>query len=268
MEQTSTIKFVSALAADSEGSLQIKQEEWKENTGFVTKADLYTIMYNQLRNQSISGAMDCGFDSDTSISCKIYVYPNPASLNYQLYTSYGNMSSFYIDNFLQKERVDFSVSNKGSLSFATPQGITYRWEGVVRDKTGASIGYPSVSFDGDSVILDQAVYGTLFVQYYVVRHVYTLSATARVKDGEVSQDAFGAVIYGVYNGGISWTELQPPPYATELAAGGECGSISIELPEEEEDSYTPPKYAPTIEKVSTWDYCSGELLNYTETQVG
>lgn len=268
MEQSTTVTFLSSSSV-SEGSLKIKQEEWEENTGFITKANLYSILYNNLRNSATSGIVNCGMDSDTSLSATIYVYPNPENLNYQLYTSYGVLSPHRAESFVQKERIDFSVSDTGTLGFSVPSNITYTWEGVVRDSTGATIDAPSVSFDWDAVTLSQKVYGTLFVQYNVPRHVYTLGVQARTEDEEVSQDAFGAVIYGVYSGGISWIEMEPPPFATELAGGEECGNVKVVRDDDdEEDPYTPPKYAPTIEKVSTWDYCSGELLSFTETQVG
>ena len=247
--------------------LILSQEDWVNNTGKVRMSDFYNFTYNVLQNGTTTNDVDCGLNSDGSCTSIIYAYPKVSDLSYQLHTSYGELSDRAVDNYKHQELISFDIDKEADLTFTPTSGVSYSWLGSVYDKTGNVIGNPSVSIDSlGAISLPLKVYGTLKIEYSVTRHKYSLTVNPR-DDGS---DLFGAVVYGVYDQGISWLEVDNPPDVNELSNGSiSCGGLKVTVEDDDEpdDGRAPPTSAPKVNRVITTDYCSQEVLSDVITYV-
>lgn len=263
MESTLHIPFGVPVAAQAR-SLRIEQEEWETTTGQVTKSGLYSYLYGRLTANIVVNNVNCGFsmvDGVPTVFTTIYVYLPMAEFPYAFHTSYGMLGAKAIDRLEQKEIINFSLSKSHQLVYLPGADVEYSWVGAVYDVHGAVTPAPEVSFEGGSVLLNKIVYGSLRVEYGVLRHKYVLQAPIRAGVEEV--DLFGAVVYAIYDGGISWLELEPPPGIDALLGGGGsnvCGYavIPADVPD---DEYQPPTECPKADRTIDIDYCSQEVLS-------
>lgn len=263
METLLHINYGNQALHTSRASLVLGQEEWHTNTGFVTKAAFFKYMFALLRGVDPGSVMSCGFQADGTIASVIYAYPSDPNLAYSLKTTYGSLSARRILEYIQKEVINFSLSNSASLKYPMNGDLAYEWVGHIYDFYGNRISPPAVSIDGDQLTLSRKVYGSLALQYPVMRHEYTLVAQAR-SDG--TMDLFGAVVYAPFTGGISWLEITNPPNADEIALGGECG-VSIGDREENPNAPFSPPECPQINITETYDYCSQDLISVEKEYV-
>lgn len=266
MNTTLPIIFSNPSVTQIRNNLVIEQGEWVANTGFVTKAVFFKYLYALL--MGIAGetsSMDCGISVDNTIASNLIVYPSNPTLEYSLRTTYGQLSSRSIQIIVQKEVINFSLSNSASLKYPLTGAISYAWVGPIYNYYGHSISAPSITIQGDTLFLSDKVYGSLSISYPVMRHTYILTATAR---DEGDQDLFGAVVYAPFTGGISWLGLSNPPYVDEIASGDSCGGVTIgENTGGGVSSSSPPKFCKSLEIKETYDYCSGDLTGVTKTYV-
>lgn len=283
MEETFVTSFSNEQSSESLGALSIVQEEWKQTTGMVSKVVFFSYVLNAItRNPYPAIPVDCGFNTDMELQSTIYVYPKPLNLNYSLKTTYGRLSSRRISTVRESESVAFSISNSASIKYMPEQTPTYEWVGVIRDAQGGILQTPpTVTFDANNVYLSQKVYGTLLLKYTVVRHSYVSTVVPREEGAE---DFCGAVLYAPFDGGISWLEMSVPPSIDDIVSGASlCGGSTqgnviigpdgelIEVVQSvgggdnsDQSSESRPRYASPVDEVYTYDYCTGDLINYSK----
>lgn len=275
-----------------ESGLKITQEPWENDTGVMTKANLYTFLETLLNYETLTNPVDCGIEADGCIYCYIYVDPFPASLEYQLYTSFGELAEKEVEEFEKTEVVTFRLQNSLTLG-STPKSagvdtfyLSQEWVGDIYNEEGEVVDPPDVIITSDGkVSITRRVYASLRVKYTAVRHKYTLKVPKR-EDTDV--DVFGAVVYGIWKnpvqettrkisdgdttikkvetdtGGITWTELSPPPNADENAkAETTCGWYSNDslIDEEDEEREEDIPEAPMVDKETIIDYCTQEITS-------
>lgn len=267
---TTTVNF--ADKEDASGLrdlLIITQEDWANNTGKVLMSDFYNFTYNALTSQTITNNVDCGLNANGSCTSTIYTYPRVSDLSYQLHTSFGSLSDRKVESYEHQELISFDIDNEADTEFTPSGNVSYSWIGSVYDSAGNVRSVPSVSIDSDGVIvLSSKVYGSLKLTYSVTRHIYKLTVTPRT----YGSDLFGAVVYGVYENGISWHELQNPPDLDDLTEGSvSCGGLSVDDTDTDSDASDTdddaPNTAPKVNRVITTDYCSQVVISDVTTYV-
>ncbi len=261
-EASITINFADAVEVGGIRDLLIlEQEEWADDTGKVKMSDFYNFTYNVLKSSTVENTVSCGLNADGSCTLIIYAYPKVPDLGYQLHTSYGSLSGRSNEGFDHQELITFNIAKKGLLSYFPNGRVSASWLGSVYDSAGNVKAQPVISVDEfGSITIPEKVYGTMKVEYPVLRHKYTLTVVPR----ESGTDMFGAVVYGLYTNGISWMNIDPPPDADALASGSvECGGLrlSIDLLPDEENDGNIPNAAPKVNRVITTDHCSQVVLS-------
>jgi hypothetical protein len=240
MESSLSISFASPEISVLSDVLKIVQKPWESKTGLLTKAKFYTAVNSLLQGSIFENPIDCGFNSDGSLTSTIYVYLEDSDFPYVLKTSYGVLGSKYGENAAHEEIIQFSYGDSSTLEFSPKTGsVSYSWIGDVYDYDGNIISEPTVSINEKTVALSSKVYGSLKVNYTAFRHVYTLTAYPRE---DTEENIFSAVVYALYEGGIEWLSLTEPPNADDIALNSNCGwpSYSSEL-EGEDDTFEVPK---------------------------
>lgn len=256
INQSMTINFADedaiSLVTDL---LVIEQKEWVNTIGKVRMSDFYNFVYHILDSSAYESEVDCGLNSDGTCTSLIYVYPKVSNLSYQMHTSFGILSDRIIDDFLHQELITFNIAKTGNLTYSPSGNTSYSWVGHVYDSAGNIRRAPSVNVDSfGNIVLSEKVYGTLKVEYMLRRHIYTLNVTPR----ESGTDRFGAVVYGLYEGGLSWLSITNPPDADELASGSTtCGGMTYNMSDEIiADPDEGPIDTPEVNRKITYDYCS------------
>ena len=258
MEISFNIQFQDSVSNERD-SLLLEQEEWKENTGYVTKAALYKSLYTSLMGAvNVSSPVECGFNSNGEIETVIHAYPSDKNLNYSLKATYGDFNGRQINIFKEKEIIDFSLTNTASLKYKSDGNLDYHWVGNVYNENSEIVSNLTINIQDSEIKLSEKVYGALSISYNVYRHSYKFIVKPR-EDEEL--DIFGAVVYAVYPGGVTWLQLKTPPNSDAIAKGAICGRYVTPSPDEE-DKHEVPKFCRTYNKTYTWDYCSKELLDY------
>lgn len=245
----------------SNNSLKIEQRPWGDYVGKVTSTDFLVLADMLLYNGSgISGmdmyshpfrtidtmiarmkmisqslSMDCGFNSDKSISVELYVYAVPLNLSYSLFASYGVLTRKQREYIDQSEIIPVNYTESIELKYPV-QGIkSFQWEGDTWDDDGNIVLNPTITVKAGVLYLSSKVYGIISIKYFTVRDIYKLTVHAR-KDSKIG--LFESVVYGVYNGGVEYLKVTPPPNADEIASGDSvCGwdwSVTIIIEGEED----------------------------------
>ena len=254
-------------SVEEDVNLRIEQEEWEDTTGTMTKSDLYYLLYGFLDQGVVNNTVDCGINSDGSITCIIYTYPYPNDLTYTLKTSYGILGERVVEEVEENEIITFRLEDEYSVGVEC-SNTSVEWVGNVYDGSGEIVSSkPTVTFDSSGKIsLSQSVYGSLRIIYTYTRHKYDLNISKR---DDALSDVFGAVAYGIWSkdglSGISWAELTAPPNSDENASiDATCGwYVDDEVDDEEEDDEEDgvPEYAPFADLETIIDYCSQEILS-------
>ncbi len=244
--------------SDLRDLLIIEQKEWENTIGKVLMSDFYSFSYAFLMAQTLPNTVSCGLNADGSLTSIIYVFPRVQNLSYKLHTSFGTLSSRSTESYEQQELIIFNVAKKGSLSYSPSGSPAVTWLGSVYDSEGNVRSTPSVSIDSEgNILIPEKVFGTMKCVYQTERHMYRLSVTPR----ESGSDLFGAVVYGVYQDGISWLEMDNPPNVDELTNGTvDCGGLPSSSDSDGEDGDDDPDSGPTtaskVSKTITTDYCT------------
>jgi hypothetical protein len=259
MESSLSISFASPEISVLSDVLKIVQKPWESKTGLLTKAKFYTAVNSLLQGSIFENPIDCGFNSDGSLTSTIYVYLEDSDFPYVLKTSYGVLGSKYGENAAHEEIIQFSFSDSATLEFTPVTGsISYEWIGSTYSLDGEIVNAPTIAIDSKKVSLSSSVYGSLKVNYTAFRHVYTLTAYPRE---DTEENIFSAVVYSLYEGGIEWLSLTEPPNADDIALNSNCGWRVIDP----DDGADPDEFRlPIVEPSSiTWiyDYCSQELVD-------
>ena len=280
MENTTSIIFQNPEPPSGLNALWIEEKGWEMDENKISFVDLYRHTGSQLINTSLIGnpydlasiqspTHDCGI-TDGQIHNTIYVYRQNPALGYSLKHSYGELgqlSSGAAEETHFEEVFNFNIEKNATLSYPNIGNLNVTWQGVVYDAVGNVISAPSYVIENNSIVLSEKVYGSLKVSYTLYRDVYTFT----VSPGDDS-DLFGGVFYALYNGGISWLEVDSPNEITSALLNGDvdCGYQwgNVTFPDSlPDDSDTPPTEAPKVDTTVTTDYCSQVVTSVVRSYV-
>lgn len=245
-----------------EPELIIEQQEWsKNNSDGPSKAEMLKMIKAALYGGEYSPPTDCAV-VDGKLTCIIYVYPTVPEMAYQFFTSYGTLSSRATAMLTVTETIEFKLSDRESTEHPAVKIISAQWQWNCFDKDGNQVNRPEISIDGEDIVLSHAVYGTVEVVYQVERHQYTLTVPKR--EGSIA-NSFSAVVYGIYDGGISWHEIDLPDGIAEyeddeaLCGWGRGGSGSVIDNDDEDNSPVDSNHS----RVTKVNYCAQKVISDT-----
>lgn len=250
------------LSALEEGSLVFEQEPWSPNMGYLTKVAAVALV-GRILGFTSDPAPFCGDDGE-GYSKKIYAYPCPSDLRYDINISSGTIGGRVVElkEFSEEMRINYNLTNQ--LRFCVSSLISYEWIGDTFDLKGQAVSKPTVTIDSGVVTVSKKIYGVLRIKYEVYRHVYEARVRPIITADENSLVCY---IYAVWDGGNGYLEVDPPPGAEEKVCnnrrdfgtgipldgidGSEFGDTTIREP-----NGTPRCVRPQDETVEE-DYCSG-----------
>jgi hypothetical protein len=250
---------ISSPAASSLGLLQIEQQEWSAYTGRVTTGVMVSALRTMLYGEESTDRVNCGV-IDGAVICQIDVYPRRPGLAYQFATSWGELSPRSEEEITETELVSFHLESNASPSHPCREILSATWvDGLVYDGEGNEIAAPQLVIASNTIATKngQAIYGTAEVVYRTERHSYTLTIPRR---DEAIDNFFSAVVYGWYEGGIDYLQIELPPgiETFEADATAACGhSVTASVTDDEGDPIDQPV---TASRVSIIDYCSQEVV--------
>lgn len=231
--------------------LKLEQEPWDRYIGVVSLIKIARYLKRVLYGEEGETEVDCGVGDDNVLITAICAFPLVPDLVYQLYTSYGSLGSRRVENIERDEIITVNLSRSARTKYPASVIHSYEWVGDCYDRNNRPTSHPGISTDGEDLQFTKEVYASVRVKYTAVRHVYLLTVAARE---DALEDFFGAVVYGLYRGGISWLELSAPPNGDLLAEGAICGSIINVIPSEH------PIQPEKADKFRKLNICSGEEM--------
>ena len=250
---------ISKPAASSLGLLLIEQQEWAAYTGNVTTGVMVSALRTLLYGEESTDRVNCGV-IDGAVICQIDVYPRRPGLAYQFATSWGELSPRSEEEITETELVSFHLESSASPSHPCREIISATWvDHLVYDADGNEIAAPLLIIDGTTIATKngQAIYGTAGVVYHTERHSYSLVIPRR---DEAIDNFFSAVVYGWYEGGLDYLQIDLPPgiEVFEADAAATCGhSVTASVTDDEDNPIDQPV---TSSRVSIIDYCSQEVV--------
>lgn len=250
---------ISRPAASSLGLLQIEQQEWSAYTGKVTTGVMVSALRTLLYGDEYQDSLDCGMVGG-SVVCIIDVYPRLPGLAYQFAASWGSLSPRSEEEITETELVSFHLGATATTRHPCQEILRATWvDSLVYDAEGNEITAPALVIDGDTIATKtgQAVYGTAEVVYRTERHGYTLTIPRR---DEAIDHFYSAVVYGWYDGGLDYLQIELPPgiETFEADANATCGhTVTATVTDDDDDPIDQPV---TASRVSIIDYCSQVIV--------
>lgn len=237
--------------------LMIEQQEWGASVGAVTRAELARMLKATLYGGQYENRTDCGV-VDGSLACILYVYPRVLGLAYRFFTSHGRLGGCYSVLATEEELLNFRLTTRERPKYPPRRIVSASWMDDCYDANGATIPRPALAIEGEEIVSAEPVYGAVKVVYQTERHRYLLTCPRR--EGAVD-NLFSAVVYGVYQGGLSWREIEMPPgiEAFEADANAECGWGGTASLLDPEDNQGPIEDSPH-NRTTKVSYCTQKIL--------
>lgn len=239
---------------ESSAYVLLEQEPWDQYVGMLTKGGVVAYLNNLLFGDE-KQEEDCGVAEDGTISSLIYAYPSPASLNYRIAISHGELGERIVDEVEYAEILQIQMEQNPTLRYPTSSIISATWVTDSFATDGEALARPAISIAGGRIFISKSVYGTILVIYRVIRHTYDGTILPRP---DAAENKYQSFVYAVWDGGNNVIEYQLPADAED---GGKCnnrykrGQGGTEPPKDCE----PPIATPEDISVDV-DYCSGKVL--------
>jgi hypothetical protein len=264
MKQSLAIALSNRDSASARDLLVLEQKEWGTATGGVSKPQLVEylgrITYGEDTEYGWSESLDCGMEGG-GCAVTVYAYPASPALPYQIAATWGLLGGRVLDEFVQQEVLEFSLADEGRTKYPSQGIISALAVGNLYDENGVVIPLPAITCALDTVRLGRRVYGAILVKYLVLRHVYSLRVERRDPETTV-ENFFSTVVYGWYDGGGAYLEIEPPPGAEEYAADAACGfGQSTGEDDDDDDGYPEIPDAAGANRIIVHDYCSGAVIS-------
>lgn len=260
MAESLTISLaVPASDREPRDLLQIEQDDWLPYTGVVTRAEMVRFVAAILYGGVYESRLECGL-AGGAVVCAIRVYPRIPALAYQFSTSWGTLSERAVIEPEIEEIINFRLTDREEPSHPARSISSATWLAETYDSSGAVIPAPQLTIDGDSILAAVPVYGAVRVTYTTERHDYLLTAPRR---DDAVDNHFSAVVYGVYDGGINWLEVEMPPgiEGFEADADADCGWGSVDGAITTPDDEARPVLPSGADRLTVVDYCSQTVVS-------
>lgn len=255
-----TISYAGPSAGAPLDLLQIEQQSWDALTGKVTRAEMVRYLAALLDGTEYRPLVDCGM-VDGSVVCVVDVYPRRAGLVYQFHTSHGSLEGPTVSNEQVEESLSFRLDTEVTPQHPVRRIESVEWLSECYNAEGAIVDAPQLTIDGEVITIPSPVYGSVTVKYRTERHSYILTAPRRET---AIDDAYSAVVYGVYAGGLNWLVIEMPPgiEAFEADAEADCGwGSTASIKDDEEEPW--PVEDGIHTRTTVVDYCSQTIISDT-----
>lgn len=255
MKQTLTIPYA-VPSRDELDLLLIEQEEWDGNIGVVTTAEMLRYVSSYIYNQLYSSSTPCAL-VDGQLQCYINAYPRQEGLVYRLLSSWGNVSGPRGGKTDITEILNFTLTSEERVKYPCHNIKRVSWLDVCYNAEGAVVPNPQLTVEGDSVIVDSTVYGSVEVLYTTEKYTHILTVPRRE---DAIEGFFSAAVYALYHGGISWIEVDMPDNFDETSLDDNCGidgSVSVVWPEDDPRPVSDNPYR----RRTVVNYCTQETIS-------
>lgn len=234
---------------------------WSDFAGYMTEANLVRYLGLLLYGEEFySPVMECGLE-DGKLVTVIQAYPYTSSLQYNIYTSYGELANAGLEFPELTTLITFTGANSGTVSYPIQSIVSTDWLGNVYDMNDNITTPPGVVYSGDEVRLTNTVHGTLELKYKTRRTNYLLTVEPR-EDTEDYETKFDTFVWATYFGGLAWLKVSEPPGADDLTGDAPCGYITNVKFKKPPPSNPDPK-----DKETLMDYCLLEEIGDGEGYV-
>ncbi len=264
-EAALTVSFSNPSAVSAAGDcLKIEQKPWGKDVGKTS---------NMQAIHGIAAAVNggrwpdmyCGGLNGVFVGT-VYAYPCDPYLIYQFKVSHGLVTSKMVEVAVREEIIQCSMQLEHATDYPVLSMLAQAWIGHCYDHNGNITGRPVVTEIDNKIVFDQEVYGSLRVQYQVLRHVYRVTVSKRLSSIE---NNYQSIAYAVWNGGVIWIDIEAP--ANFEAFDGDCGNGAwydgdgnlIDLSPRGSmcvNDKTKIPVAVTADKNVTMDYCNQEEI--------
>jgi len=251
------ISYSGPAAAAPLDLLLIEQEEWSGSTGQVSRVEMVRYLAALFSGEEYQSSVDCGMEGG-SVVCLVYVFPLLEDLVYQFHASHGSLSQRSVALLVEEEELNFTLTIEASPSHPPREILSVEWLDECYDSQGTVVDPPDLTIDGLQITIPSPVYGSALVRYRTERHAYLLHAPRR---DDAIDNHYSAAVWGVYDGGINWLEIEMPPgiETFELDAEADCGwGGSGILLNPDNDPY--PVADTTHTRITDVDYCGQEII--------
>lgn len=236
--------------------LLIEQEEWARTTGVVTTAEMLRYVSAFVYNQLYRGSTNCSM-VDGRLVCTVNVYPRVSGLAYQLHASWGELSGPRGGLVEITEILNFTLTTEERVKYPCRSISAVRWLAECYDPSGAVVDAPALTIAGDAITIPAPVYGSVEVRYQTERYQHTLAIPRR---DEALEEMFTAAVYALYQGGLTWIEIDLPSSFDEATATERCGfsgTASVTWPEDDPRPVADNPYR----RHTLVDYCSQTIIS-------
>jgi hypothetical protein len=145
----------------------------------------------------------------------INTYPRQPGLVYRLHTSWGTLSGPRGGRTTVTEILNFTLTAEERVNYPCHGIKRVAWLDVCYDSAGAIVPNPTLTVGADSISIPEAVYGSVEVTYDTEKYSHLLYVPRR--EGAI-EEFFSAAVYALYQGGISWLEIDVPVALEALPA--------------------------------------------------
>ncbi len=256
MSHTSLTTQFSLTSSTSLG-LILEQAEW-DGIGKVTKLDLVKAMNTMLFGTVNNNEINCGVDGEGKYISGLYVYPFNMNLAYDIGITHGELGIKLVQEVHVRELVKFSLTKEQSAKYPVHSLTSYEWGADCWDGEGNVVTRPSISVDGQKILISNKVYGTVIIEYKTYRHARTLKVPPRENE---SINIYDSYAWARWNGGVELLKLEPPEGAEENymfdidCLGGGRGTVTPRDPPDR------PTDSPEFKTVMI-DYCTQQSYEF------
>lgn len=247
--------------ADKETPLVIKQEEWSLYLGKVTKQATVRFLLGVVSESAYSSLVECGMTGD-SLIVPVHCYPLYKETEYQIYTSYGELSERYVETVdVDGELIQFRMSSAEKTDFPIRHLKSVEWVLDCLDSEGVELtSNPELSIDGRTLSTNGVpVYGTASISYTTERHYYILTVPRRE---EALDNNYSGLIVGIVTGYepvVHELEMPPTVEAFDNNPYYKCGRVNTGFIIDT-DKQQPLPDVPSRDLITVVDYCKQEII--------
>jgi len=239
---------------ESSAYVLLEQEPWDAYVGMLTKggllAYLRSLLYGETDEEQEKG--NCGLLNGIAETV-VYAYPYPASLAYAIGISHGDLGPREKTVSEYAEVIQVQNVTDPQLKYPTDRIISAEWLSAFK-LSGETASRPTISTSGGRIRLSAPCYGSLFVRYEVVRHIYSVTVEPRP---DATENLYESFIYATWNGGNEYLKFEPP--ADAESGGGRCNTGGGESDIQPSDDCEPPSASPA-DIHQDYDYCRKCLI--------
>jgi len=254
--QSITINFSpeSEVTSSAYGHCPSVLEQAAYDGAYVTKIDLIKALEENLFNGP-ANVIDCSLNSAGEYTSVLQLFSGSHGISSVGVTN-GVTGAGVTQSVEVTESVQFSLDTEQSLKYPVSNIKSFDWQGDVYDQNGTTVPEPSISVEGDVIVVSEKVFGTVIVVYMTIRETAVLTVYPRTDSAGTVYDS---VAWAIKDCGVELLILDPPPtaehdFANNINCWGGQGKLTIEGPDDREPT------ADAVDIDIKIDYCTQKVI--------